>query len=95
MTMKKVLDCLLVFSMFMLFSCSREKQTEKDKLLPQTKALAIDHQIDCGDSVVTVYKKDVLHPIYEKIGKDSIKMTVINGNNQIVKIKKYHIKELP
>ena len=48
--MKKKLTYLLVFSLFLILSCSREKQTEKEKFLPPTETSTIDEMIEWANN---------------------------------------------
>lgn len=48
--MKLKLIFLFILSLFLLFSCSREKQTEKDKFLPLTEISTIDEIIEWANN---------------------------------------------
>lgn len=78
--MKKPIPIFVV--LLLIVGCSKNS---KDPLAP--------YEVQKGDSVV--YDMS-LYPEYEKIGKDSVKMTVRYSRTKKIKyIETYHIDDLP
>ena len=82
--MKKIIPVLI--TLLIMVGCNQKKQFDRWE---------IDHTIVQGDSIVAVYKKDILNYKLKNIGEDSVQVTVYNGFHHIVKQETYHIKDLP
>lgn len=82
--MKKIIPVLI--TLLIMVGCNPKKQFDRWE---------IDHTIVQGDSIIPIYKKDILNYKLKNIGEDSVQVTVYNGFHHIVKRKTYHIKDLP